>query len=124
MTATKSKLTPQQQAQINRLPMFANGEYVKSKVSYRDSRILFRALRKLGWHGEYSGGHMLVWKHEETALTNLIRRKYFQLAYQVKYCPHSTSKTVVDYIEWLLHKFDDVLRVWVEDSDGRFQRIH
>jgi hypothetical protein len=77
MTKTKSHLTPPQAHFASQL---TDSAYSWVKIpTYRDSRVAFRAVRKLGLRGEYSGGFMLVIRGPESPITKLARRTLFKV---------------------------------------------
>ena len=103
-----SKLTAPQKRFADRLPTFEEGEklYVEIPIKYRDYRVAFRAVEKLGLHGSYSGGCFTIWAHKEDTVDRLVRSEYNFLTSRMSYpVSHPRNIEAQEIYAWLRAKF-------------------
>lgn len=118
MTATKSKLTKPQLEFVRRVPTGGPRDYFVLKIhDTTEKQVAFRAMRKLGWKGYYTGGRMYLWRHEETPLEKLVRRTYFYWADAVKRRHHWQSDYPVRRLRWLVNRYPE-LQVWYVGNES------
>ena len=113
---TKSKLTEPQKQFMYRVPSTSRREYFVLGVNYRESRVAFRAMRKLGWRGYYTGGYMYVWRHDESFL-ELAARKFFFVAWSAfNRAPKWANDEQHEKVTWFLGKFPEFQVHWIDTN--------